>query len=273
MTTFQSNLKSNSASKNKKNPPGSKKQLMQEIQIPSDEKWKEEFESFGFSLAQERELEETITDIHSRIINYNLAIQDLPLRSERKKELVAFEKLLRKLRECLEAFGDDIDNILPSEMRAQIGLLSDFLTAEEAFGDKTYSKRADQKLEQAVFLRCALNLEKIENELRHSRESMGLQVGGKIMRNFIQKVHDPLREWVELERLNKGGAPANMTVRLIVHELACAAPGIIGKRAAIKKDGPFVRLCSAVLRACGLPDEGDNVGNIVPGVVKKVRGR
>ena len=273
MKKRQSIIKSDLVSKNKKEGLGPKKQLMQEIQIPSDEIWKEEFKEFGFSAGQERELKETINDIHRRIIKYNLVIQDLPLRAERKKELVAFEKILRKTRDFLEALGDDIDNILPSEMLAQIGLLSDFVAAEEVFGDKKYSKRADQKLAQAVFLKCDLNIEKIENELRHSRESMGLQVGGKIMRNFIQKVHDPLREWIELERLNKGGAPANMTVRLIVHGLACAAPDIIGKRAAIKKDGPFVRLCSAVLRACGLPDAGDNVGNIAPGVVKKVRGR
>ena len=259
--------------KNKKEPESIEKYLMQEIKIPLDDQWKEYFKEFVLSAEQERALKETITNINGYIIKYNTLMKKIGPRSERKKKLLALEKSLDKVRFYVEHFGDDMDNWLPSEACAQIGLLSDFLTAEQVLGETKYSMRINQRIEQEIFLKSSVNIEKIDKELSFSRESIGLLVGGKILRNFIQKIHDPLRDWVELERLNKGGAPGNMTVRLIVRELARWAPEIIGVRAAIKKEGLFVRLCSAVLIACGLPDASDNVGNMVPNVVKKLRAR
>jgi len=259
--------------KNKKDRDSIEKYLMQELVIPSDKVWNEEFKEFGFTSDQELALKETITSVNECIIQYNKLMKKIGPRSEQKKKLLALEKSLVKVRFYVEHFGDDMDKWLPSEACAQIGLLSDFLTAEQVLGEKKYSRRINQRIEQEIFQKSSVDIEKIDKELRVSRESIGLLVGGKILRNFIQKVHDPLRDWVELERLNKGGAPANLTVRLIVRELARAAPEIIGMQPAIKKEGLFVRLCSAVLIACGLPDVSDNVGNVVPKVVKKLRTR
>jgi hypothetical protein len=248
----------------KKNPD---KHLMPEIKMPSDEIWKQEFKEFSLTESQENELRIAIRHMEKDIADYNNLQRKIGPRSELKRKLLAFEKSLAKTRYYVESFEQSMDHWMPSEGLEQIGLLSNFWKAEEIHGDKTYSTRINREIQNASFKGSPLSIEEIGEKLEVSLRSLGLLSGPKILKRFIQEVHDPLKKWVEIERTNKGGKPAQKTIRLVIYWLARSAPEIIGSEAGVSKEGPFVRLCSAVLRACGQPSDG--VGGMASEIVKK----
>ena len=254
--------------KNKKEPDSIEKHLMQELVIPSDEVWNEEFKKFKFTQEQKHELKIVLQHLREDIRFYNKRAKEIGLRSENKRRLLELEKALAKTRYFLEHYQAGMDNWLPFDMREEIGFLSNFIFAEEILGEKTYSDRINREIIDAAYQQKPLTIEKIEEKLLPSRQCIGLLAGHKILLNYIQRIHEPLRKWREMERNNKGGSPLNKTQSIVIYWLAWAAPEIIGKKAARAKHGPFVRLCQAVLSAHGLPN--DSVGDTVPNIDKKV---
>jgi hypothetical protein len=74
---------------------------------------------------------------------------------------------------------------------------------------------------------------------------------------LVKKINQPIRTWFAVDRLNQGGRPTKNPARdLLLFRLAEAAPVIIGRRATATARGRFVRLCGAVVVACGLEDRG-----------------
>jgi len=253
--------------KKQKEPDKIENHLMQELVVPSETVWLEEFKQFDFTKEQRRELEVVLMNLREDIYQFNKKTKEIGLRTENKRRLIALEKVLAKTRYFLEHYQDDMDNWLPFDMREEIGLLSNFLIAQEALGEKTYSDRLNREIVDAAYQQTPLTIEKVEEKLVHSRKSIGLLAGHKILLNFVQRIHEPLRKWRKTERDNKGGNPAKKTQRAVIYWLAWSAPEIIGREAAIRKTGRFVELCSAVLSACGLPNP--SVGDSAPKIVKK----
>jgi hypothetical protein len=243
------------------------KHIIPEIKMPSDEVWREEFKGFNFSESQEKELKIVIQHIAEDIQSYNALKKQRGPRAELKRRLLRFEKSLATTRLLIEQFEAGMEHWMPADALEQIGLMSNFLVAEEIHGGKVYSTRVNREIEKASSNCAPLTIDQIGEKLDVSLRSIGLQSGPKILKHFIQKIHEPLRTWVEMEKLNKGGAPAQLTVHWVVYWLAWSAPEILGSEAAVSKDGPFVRLCSAVLRACGCPYDG--FGGMAPEIVKK----
>lgn len=254
--------------KNKKEPDSIEKHLMKELAVPSEESWNDAFKEFKFTEAQKHELTIVLQHLREDISFYNTREKEIGLRSENKRRLLDLEKALAKTRYFLEHYQVGMDNWLPFDMREEIGLLSNFIFAEELLGEKTYSDRINRAIVDAAFRQKPLIIEKIEEKLLPSRQSIGLLAGHKILLNFIQRIHEPLRKWREMERHNKGGNPLNKTQAAVIYWLAWSAPEIIGKKAARAKHGPFVRLCQAVLSAHGLSN--DSVGDTIPNIVRKV---
>lgn len=254
--------------KNKKEVDSIEKHLMKELAVPSEDSWNEAFKEFKFTEAQKQELTIVLQHLREDISFYNTRKKEIGLRSENKRRLLELEKALAKTRYFLEHYQVGMDNWLPFDMREEIGLLSNFIFAEEFLGEKTYSNRINRAIVDAAFQQKPLTIEKIEEKLIPSRQSIGLLAGHKILLNFIQRIHEPLRKWREMERYNKGGSPPNKTQRAVIYWLAWSAPEIIGKKAAIAKYGPFVKLCLAVLSAHGLPN--DSIGDTIPKIVRKV---
>lgn len=255
--------------KKQKEPDKIENHLMQELGAPSKEVWLEEFKQFDFTKEQRHELEVVLMNLREDIYQFNKKTKEIGLRTENKRRLIALEKALAKVRYFLEHYQDGMDNWLPFDMREEIGLLSNFLIAQEALGEKTYSDRLNREIVDAAYRQTPLTIEKVEEKLVPSRKSIGLLAGHKILLNFIQRIHEPLRKWREMEQDNKGGGPAQKTQRAVIYWLAWSAPEIIGRKASIRKTGRFVELCAAVLSACGLPNP--SVGDSVPKIVKKAR--
>jgi hypothetical protein len=267
MSKHDDDIKADSKLKAKKKTPSHDKHLLPEIKMPSDEIWKQEFKEFSLTPIQENELKIVIRHIEKDIADYNDLMRKIGARAELKRKLTAFEKSLANMRYHVECFEQGMDHWMPLDTLEKIGLLSNFWKAEEIHGGKIYSTRINREIQAASFNGSPLSIEEIGEKLEVSLRSLGLLSGPAILKRFVQEIHDPLRKWVEIERSNKGGGPAHRTKRYVIYWLAWSAPEIIGSEAGISKDGPFVRLCSAVLRACGQPS--DSVGGIASEIVKK----
>lgn len=266
MTTEDKATSGKPTKKRRKEPDTIEKHLMQELLMPTDEVWDLEFREFNFTDEQRRELEKVIYHLREDISHFNQKMREIGLRSENKRRLVELEKALAKTRYFLERYQDGMDNWLPFDMREEIGLLSSFTFAEEQLGENTYSARIDREIVDAAYRQSPLLIKDIEEKLIASRKSIGLLAGHTILLKMIQRFHEPLRKWRLLERTNKGGTPADKTMRAVIYWLAWSAPDILGKKAAKSRTSRFVRLCAALLRACGAPNE--SVGSSVPDIVE-----
>ena len=75
--------------------------------------------------------------------------------------------------------------------------------------------------------------------------------------HFVETINQPIKTWFDVDRLNRGGRPPKTVERdYLLLRLAEAAPAVIGKRPTATANGPFVRLCAAVVVACGFDDRG-----------------
>ena len=94
---------------------------------------------------------------------------------------------------------------------------------------------------------------------------MGLKHGAEILPAIFQRLHAPLKTWVAMDKLNKGGRKADLARSYLVTRLAEAAPDILGRKASSSQSGPFVRLCAAVLPACNIDPDG--VEKLIPRII------
>ena len=97
----------------------------------------------------------------------------------------------------------------------------------------------------------------LEDRLLSRRQARGLEHGGELLMHFVERINQPIKTWFKLDRRNRGGRPAkNLARDFLLFRLAEAAPAVIGRRPTATVNGPFVRLCTAVVAACGLDDRG-----------------
>ena len=115
-----------------------------------------------------------------------------------------------------------------------------------------------------------ISIADLENQFRNDRRHLGLKYGGEILKHFTDVIHADFKSWVELDRLNEGGRPADIYRRYIIRRLAQRAPFIIGKRATTTHGGAFAKLCIAVLPACGFRSKG--IEKAIEAVLGKMSG-
>jgi hypothetical protein len=94
----------------------------------------------------------------------------------------------------------------------------------------------------------------LKREIRsRDPESYIESVAGELLRYAIGRINQPFKAWLELERFNRGGRPRKNPARdFLLLQLALAAPAIIRGEPTATAGGRFVRLCGAVVVACGL---------------------
>ena len=158
---------------------------------------------------------------------------------------------------------------LPNDTLGYIGRSLTFSAIGEALGENVFPQHLDSLIGQMVADGKQITMAALEQEGISKREVLGLQHGHLILKHFIDAINAPLKKWLEIDKLNKGGRPPQMARTVLIHRLAEAAPDIIGKRAPVAATGAFVTLCSLVLPACGLSAKG--VEKAIPPIVKPVR--
>jgi hypothetical protein len=74
--------------------------------------------------------------------------------------------------------------------------------------------------------------------------ALGYEYGGEILKYFIDGIYADLKSWVELDRADTGGRPADIYRQYMIQRLAARSLWIIGERATTTAKGKFENLCS-----------------------------
>ena len=230
-----------------------------EIKAPSSEDWENIVRDLKLTPAQERTLKNLLDAALDDIGRYHLKLKAQPSRELLVRRLKKFAKALGELRDECERSVDLMQHFLPYDALASIGQSLTFSAMSAAFGQDVLTGRRDLKID----------LVRASEDTPATRLAFGLKHGNLLLTHFIERLHAPLARWIELDRQNKGGRPANAVRGYLIYRLAEAAPDIIGEPASISSNGTFVDLCTAVLVACGLSETG--IAKAVPGMVSKLR--
>jgi hypothetical protein len=178
-----------------------------------------------------------------------------------RKELV---RRLKRVAKCVDDLGfelrrwrNTIDDFLPQEAQAEIGLLMSFSAMEAALCKELRFRELGSVIESLTAEGSDFRPAQIEERLKTRRESRGLEHGGQFFVHYIERINREIKSWLELDRLNRGGRPPKSVARdYLLIRLVEGARVIIGRRATATAGGRFVRLCAAVCVACGLDDRG-----------------
>jgi hypothetical protein len=219
-------------------------------------------------------LEQTVLDALSVLAVYRDTPNAQPARSLRIKRLKNLDRYLRQLRSELGRAKNDLGVILPFETRALLGESFTFSALQQFLGSAVRTTNTDMMI--ATLFRGPRKksakpptIGDLEEHGRGARQALGLTHAGELLINYLAAIHAPIIRWLELERLGRGGRPAQLERQYLVLRLAETCPQILGRPAPVAVTGKFVNLCIEVFRACGLASDG--VEKLVPKIVKALR--
>ncbi|WP_296712809.1 hypothetical protein [Rhodoblastus sp.] len=236
------------------------------ITIPLSEAWDNLICDLKLTEAQAHALIITLRHVHADVEFYNQVVSARPERKELTRRLRLMEKAFAHLDYECRRNADVLEFVLPHDTGAFLGKSLTFSGMSQALGENVFPRNFDFQIE---LMAAEGTLATLEERSRPMREALGLKHSHRLLPYLVEQTYAPLKKWVELDRLNRGGRTPQLERRLLIYELARSAPDIIGKEASVAKTGRFVTLCAGVMSACGLPAEG--LENAIPGIVKQFR--
>jgi hypothetical protein len=261
------------------------------LAFPKSDDWKNIVHHLKLTTTQARELEITIRHVLADIDSYRLAKSKAPPRKVLVAALRRMEKALAVVQAEMERSEHLMKHYLPSNTLEFIGKSFTFTAIQQAVtkgvsapifehgihgtigkngptrGSGSFpaasipatphasNERRSRRSRRPLWT-GSTTMEDLEAYYCNERVVLGYKHGGEILKHFIDVIQADLKSWVELDRRNKGGHPANIFRRYIVQRLAERAPLIVGKRATTTAKGKFAELCIAVLPACGFGSKG-----------------
>lgn len=186
-----------------------------------------------------------------------LTYQDqLPQRSGSIERLKRMEKAVRRLHYEVTTSGEMMNYFLPHDLRQALGGSLTFTAISKAVGQDQFPQNFQFRAGGVAQRDGRLTMKGLEEEFRPQREALGSKFGHLLVHALINDLYQPLKKWVELNKLNKGGVQPHFLRNLIIERLAEASEDIIAKRATRTQGGKFVKLCASVLEALRLSDSG-----------------
>jgi hypothetical protein len=178
-------------------------------------------------------------------------------RRELVRRLKRFADLFNHLEYEIDRSRKTMADFLPLDTQEEIGQLMSYGAIEAALNREIPSRDLRCEIESLTGDDPDFRMAQIEASLDHERRAIGLKDGPELLAYLIKKINQPINTWFAVDRLNRGGRPTKNPARdLLLFRLAEAAPVVIGRRASATARGRFVRLCAAVVAACGLDDRG-----------------
>ena len=224
--------------------------------FPKADNWKNIVHDLKLTTAQERELEITIRHVLADIESYQAAKSKRPPRRPLVAALKRLEKALGRVQYEMARSEHLMKHYLPSNTLEFIGKSFTFTAIQKAVTKGIFTISFDHEIQSTIERNSSVTMADLEEYYCNERVVLGYKHGGEILRYFIDVIYADLNSWVELDRLNKGGRPANIFRRYIIQRLAERAPLIIGKSATTTAKGKFLELCIVVLPACGFHSKG-----------------
>ena len=234
------------------------------LTLPDEATLKELARQLKLSKSQLHHLRLTLQHVHADLAAYqsDKVHADLP---EIVRRMKLVEKDLARLAGTFSRHAAYLGSF-PQDFQAAAGAMLTFAAMNEALGRNLTPRQANTIVQERMAAGNITSIDEIETLTLQYRELMGLKHGAEILPAIVLRLHAPLKTWVELDKLNKGGRKADIARLYLVTCLAQSAPEIIGRKASRSQTGPFVRLCEAVLPACGIDPDG--VEKLIPRIVK-----
>ena len=233
--------------------------------VPKD--WKNIVHDLKLTTIQEEELGITIRQVLANIHRYRAR----PQRNILVGALKRLKKTLGGVEYQMARSEHLMNDFLPHKTLEFIGTSFTFTAIGHAVGENVVPIDPDCTIQSMVERDNFVTMADLENHFKNDRMALGYKYGGKILKHFIDVIHQDLKAWVEADRRNRGGHPADIYRRYMIHQLAARAPWIIGEEATTTAKGKFVGLCVAVLNACGFSSEG--IEKAIEVVLEKMNGK
>ena len=136
-------------------------------------------------------------------------------------------------------------------------MLLSYSAMESALKREIQTPELGSEIESLLSESPDFRMTQLEDRLLARRQARGLENGGELLMHLSKGSTNRSRPGSNVDRRNRGGRPAKNPARdFLLFRLAEAAPVVIGRRATATANGPFVRLCAAVVVACGFGDRG-----------------
>lgn len=222
-----------------------------------------------FSESQIHELSIVLKHIEADLSFASGIMDKLPPRRKLIQRLKNLEKIIHILKDELRHSEKDLEHFLPHDVGSFLGKAMSLSAINDALGNDSFPVHVDLAIATAHTNGQAIDQRQIEKLQTPKRESLGLNHSDKLLPYLIKGIHDPLRLWVELDRLNRGGRSPDMRRRFIIYWLAYYSPEILGRPAAAAITGPFVRLCEKIFLSNGFNVDG--LEKVIPTLVKQAR--
>jgi hypothetical protein len=178
---------------------------------PSD--WKDIVRDLKLTTTQERELEITIRHVLAEIESYHVVKNKIPPREQLVAALKRLEKALGRLQCELNGSTNLLEHFLPHDTKEYIGQSLTFSAIGDALGADVFPESFDFQLERMLSDEGQITVASFEELSQPTRQALGLKYGHVILAHFIAQVYAPLKKWIALDKLNKGGRPAENIFR------------------------------------------------------------
>ena len=193
--------------------------------------------------------------------------EDLKEYRKRREGRKPRRELVRRLKRFADLFNDleyEIDrsrktmaDFLPLDAQEEIGQLMSYGAIEAALNRKIPSRDLKSEIESLTMDAPNFRMAELEERLEYERQAIGLKNGAELLAYLFKTINQPIKAWFDVDRLNQGGRPPKTVERdYLLLRLAAAAPAVMGRRPTATANGPFVRLCVAIVVACGFDDRG-----------------
>ena len=233
--------------------PDRRRKRRPEVKFPDPESWINLVRDLKLNEQQANELRIVIWHV---ILDLKLYRARQAERAELVVRLKRLEKAFERLQSEMNRSAHLMDKFLPLQMLEHIGNSSTFAAMGEALGKDVSPKDADGVIRQMVSQKVKITMSRLEARYASERQTLGIKHGHTILNHYINSLWEPLKKWVELNKLNKGGRPPKLARNYLIDQLAERAPELIGRPATVSTTGEFVEFCAKVLSACRLSTQG-----------------
>ena len=120
-------------------------------------------------------------------------------------------------------------------------MLMSFSAMEAALKREIRTPELGSEIENLLSECPDFRMAQLEDRLLTRRQARGLEHGGELLMHFVERINQPIKTWIELDRRNRGGRPTKNVARdFLLFRLAEAAPAVIGRRPTATAGGRFV---------------------------------
>jgi hypothetical protein len=177
-------------------------------------------------------------------------------RAELVRRLKIVDKSFERLHTDLTRYCKTLGDVLPFDTLQASGELLSYGAIESALNRKIPGRNLLREIEEQFAGREDLRAAEIEELRAYERQALGLNEGPALIAYIVGALHRPIRAWLEIEKGNRGGRPADLPRLVLLIGLAKAAPDILGAKPTATANGRFMRLCAAVCQAYGFDNSG-----------------